>query len=69
MAFRDEKPLATTDGLTVVFPKGEGGKIKLGSSAWDDGEMILPDQVPEVRMRQGRIIFLRREPKPSRPIS
>ncbi len=64
MPFSDEKPLATTDGLTVVFSKAEGGKIKLGSRAWDNGETILPDQVLEVRMRQGQIIFLRRGRKP-----
>ncbi len=69
MAFSDEKSLATTDGLTVVFSKAEGGKIKLASRARDDGETILPDQVLEVRMRQGQIIFLRGGVNRTRPTS
>ncbi len=56
----------------MVFSNAEGGKIKLGSRAWDDGETILPDQVLEVRMRQGPFVIENQfysRPPPFSPLS
>jgi hypothetical protein len=41
--------LGKADAVTLALSRLDGGKIRVTSSLWADGVVILPDQVLEVR--------------------
>ena len=40
--------LLKADKVSVSFERLDGGKIRVGTSCWDDPKVILPNQVLEV---------------------
>lgn len=52
--------LAYTDDTNVVVTKLDGGKFKVTSKSWDDFKVILPGEVLELRMVDGRIRIARK---------
>jgi hypothetical protein len=40
--------LLKADKVNVAFQRLDGGKIRVGTSSWDDPKVILPNQVLEV---------------------
>ena len=40
--------LLKADKVNVAFERLDGGKIRVGTSSWDDPKVILPNQVLEV---------------------
>jgi len=40
--------LLKADKVSVSFERLDGGKIRVGTSSWDDPKVILPNQVLEV---------------------
>ena len=42
--------LMKSDGVSVVFERIEGDKIRVTTSSWDDAKMILRKQVLEAAM-------------------
>ena len=53
--------LAFTDDTAIVVSKLPDGKFKAASKSWDEAKVILPDQVLEIRMIEGRIRVARKE--------
>ncbi len=51
--------LLKTDKATVALEAQQLGKIRLQVSALLDGAVILEDQIPEVRWRQGQLHLMR----------
>ena len=58
--------LMKSDGVSVVFERIEGDKIRVTTSSWDDAKMILPNQVLEVAAI-GKPVGLVRVDKPRIP--
>ena len=56
--------LAHTEDTTLVLSLLTDGKFAVRSKSWDENAVILPDQVLEVRMIEGR---LRVAPKEKHP--
>lgn len=52
--------LAIADDTQVVVTKLPDGKFKATSKSWDEGKVILPDQVIEIRMVGGRLRVARK---------
>ena len=40
--------LLKADKVNVAFERLDGGKIRVGTSSWDDPKVLLPNQVLEV---------------------
>ena len=55
--------LLKADKVNVAFERLDGGKIRVGTSSWDDPKVILPNQVLEVAS-VGKQIALVRVDKP-----
>jgi len=53
--------LAYSDDTQVVLSKLTDGKFKATSKSWDEGKVILPDQVLEVRLVDGRLRIARKD--------
>ena len=47
--------LCFSDDTQIVLSKLTDGKFKATSKSWDEGKVILPHQVLEVRLVDGRI--------------
>ena len=55
-----------SDDTQIVRSKLTNGKFKATSKSWDDGKVILPEQVLEVRLVDDRIHWLpQRRPEPA----
>ena len=63
--FRSEtrEILLKADKVNVAFERLDGGKIRVGTSSWDDPKVILPNQVLEVAI-VGKQVGLVRVDKP-----
>jgi hypothetical protein len=46
--------LLKADKVSVSFERLDGGKIRVGTSSWDDPKVILAHQVLEVARQAGR---------------
>jgi hypothetical protein len=55
--------LLKADKVNVAFERLDGGKIRVGTSSWDDPKVILPNQVLEVAVI-GKQVGLVRVDKP-----
>ena len=55
--------LPKADKVNVAFERLDGGKIRVGTSSWDDPKVILPNQVLEVAVI-GKQVGLVRVDKP-----
>ena len=55
--------LLKADKVSVSFERLDGGKIRVGTSSWDDPKVILPNQVLEVAI-VGKQVGLVRVDKP-----
>jgi hypothetical protein len=55
--------LLKADKVSVSFERLDGGKIRVGTSCWDDPKVILPNQVLEVAS-VGKQVGLVRVDKP-----
>lgn len=53
--------LAHTEDTQIVVKRQTDGKFRVTSKSWDEGKVILPDQVLELRMVGGRIRVARKE--------
>jgi hypothetical protein len=53
------KVLAHIEGATVFFTREADGKFGASAKAWDEKQVVLPDQVLEVRMVAGRLRIAR----------
>jgi hypothetical protein len=58
------EPLALTDGTKLVLEKLADGKIKVTSASFVEENVILADQVLEVRFFEGKIRIARKERLP-----
>ena len=58
------EPLAVTDRTTLVPERIADGKIRVISTPLVEDEVILADQVPEIRSLGGRIRIARKERQP-----
>ena len=63
--FRSEtrEILLKADKVNVAFERLDGGKIRVGTSSWDDPKVIMPNQVLEVAI-VGKQVALVRVDKP-----
>jgi hypothetical protein len=55
--------LLKADKVNVAFERLDGGKIRVGTSSWDDPKVLLPNQVLEVAVI-GKQVGLVRVDKP-----
>jgi hypothetical protein len=55
--------LLKADKVSVSFERLDGGKIRVGTSSWDDPKVLLPNQVLEVAVI-GKQVGLVRVDKP-----
>ena len=55
--------LLKADKVSVSFERLDGGKIRVGTSSWDDPKVILPNQVLEAAII-GKQVGLVRVDKP-----
>ena len=55
--------LLKADKVNVAFERLDGGKIRVGTSSWDDPKVLLPNQVLEVAVI-GKQVGLVRIDKP-----
>jgi hypothetical protein len=53
--------LALSEDTQVVIARLPDGKMRVTSKSWDEAKVILPDQVLELRMVEGRIRIARKE--------
>jgi len=53
--------LCFADGTQIVLTKLTDGKFEVTSNSWDKGKVILPDQILEIRLVDGRIRIARKE--------
>jgi hypothetical protein len=53
--------LALSEDTQVLIERLPEGKMRVTSKSWDEAKVILPDQVLELRMVEGRIRIARKE--------
>lgn len=56
--------LALADDTQVVLARQPDGKMRVTSKSWDEAKVILPDQVLEVRVVDGRVRIARKAKRP-----
>lgn len=55
--------LAFTEDTQIILKRLPEGKIQATSKSWDEAKVVLPDQVLEIRLADGRIRIARKEKK------